>query len=142
MERCVASGLPASEWARLNHVNRTSLYRALEWFRDHEPEVLGGYDVAHAGDGHRDWYERVRHAAHESLLPAAPARPGAPVPAVPDDDPFAPFVELSLADLAGVAGGATRAGAVEVDLRTLTATVGPGADDRALAALLRAAASL
>lgn len=44
------------------------------------------------------------------------------------------FVEVDLAP----AG----AGGVVVDLRSMTATVGPGADEVALAALLRAAASL
>lgn len=116
----VKSGLPVNAWCEENHVNRSILFRWLRRFRDEEPEVLGGFELAHAGDGRRNWYEAVRKAA---AGPPGTRRRPAPC-----------FVEVGLAP----AG----AGGVVVDLRSMTADVGPGADEAALAALLRAAASL
>lgn len=115
----VESGMPVNAWCEENHVKRSVLFRWLRRFRDEEPEVLGGFELAHAGDGRRNWYEAVRKAAAGT--------PGTRRPA-----PC--FVEVDLAP----AG----AGGVVVDLRSMTAAVGPGADEAALAALLRAAASL
>lgn len=121
----VESGMPVNAWCEENHVKRSILFRWLRRFRDEEPEVLGGFELAHAGDGRRNWYEAVRKAA--AGTPGARPRPAPPAP-VPC------FVEVDLAP--------AWAGGVVVDLRSMTATVGPGADEVALAALLRAAASL
>jgi len=118
----VASGMPVSQWCEANGVEKSEMRRRLRRFRDEEPELLGGSEAAHAGDGRRQWYEAVRRFNAGGPLPAA----GAAAPA---------FVEVALAPSPAPAP-------VVVDLRTLTAEVRAGADAGALAALLRAAASL
>ena len=52
-ERLLATDMGVDEWYALNHVSSSALYRRLAWFRDNEPEVLGGWEAAHAGDGER-----------------------------------------------------------------------------------------
>ena len=115
----VASGMPVSQRCEANGVEKSEMRRRLRRFRDEEPELLGGYAAAHAGDGRAQWYEAVRRFN-------AAGAPGTPEPA---------FIEVALAPSPAPAP-------VVVDLGTLTAEVRAGADEAALAALLRAAASL
>ena len=61
-EQLVASGIDVAQWCELNEVGKAALYGWLKVFRDSDPDVFGGYDIAHAGDGHRNWYEHVRKA--------------------------------------------------------------------------------
>ena len=75
-ERLLATDMGVDEWCALNHVSSSALYRRLAWFRDNEPEVLGGWEAAHAGDGERRWLEAVRAAARDAALPSAPHAPG------------------------------------------------------------------
>ena len=75
-ERLLATDMGVDEWCALNHVSSSALYRRLAWFRDNEPEVLGGWEAAHAGDGERRWLEAVRAAARGAALPSAPHAPG------------------------------------------------------------------
>ena len=76
-ERLLATDMGVDERCALNHVSPSALYRRLAWFRDNEPEVLGGREAAHAGDGEGRWLEAVRAAARGAALPSAPhAAPG------------------------------------------------------------------
>ena len=77
-ERLLATDMGVDEWCALNHVSSSALYRRLAWFRDNEPEVLGGWEAAYAGDGERRWLEAVRAAARGAALPSAPPRPRGP----------------------------------------------------------------
>ena len=74
----VESGMPVNAWCEENHVKRSILFRWLRRFRDEEPEVLGGFELAHAGDGRRNWYEAVRKAA--AGTPGTRPRPAPPAP--------------------------------------------------------------
>ena len=65
VEQLLASGMEVREWCELNRVGRGALYAWLTEFRDTEPELFGGYEIAHAGDGHRNWFEHVRSAMAE-----------------------------------------------------------------------------
>lgn len=124
----VESGMTVNAWCEENRVRKSTFHQWLRRFRDEEPAIFGGPEAAHAGDGRRNWYEAVRRANAGVILPAA-ATP--PAPAAPE------FVEVAVCPPPAPAGAA-----VAVDLRTMTALVGPGADEEALRALLRAAASL
>lgn len=123
----VESGMTVNAWCEENRVRKSTFHQWLRRFRDEEPGLFGGFEAAHAGDGRRNWYEAVRRANAGGALPAAAP---SPAPAAPE------FVEVAVCP-APAAGAA-----VAVDLRTMTALVGPGADEGALRALLRAAASL
>lgn len=70
-ERLLAADMGVDERCALNHVSSSALYRRLAWFRDNEPEVLGGWEAAHAGDGEGRWLEAVRAAARGAALPSA-----------------------------------------------------------------------
>ena len=119
VRRLVASGSPVNEWCMRNGVRKSKMHQWLRLFRDEEPELLGGWEAAHAGDGRRNWYEAVRRANAAARAAEPPA-----------------FVEVAPAAPAPAAAGLT------VDLRTLAAHVGPGAGEDEIAALLRAAMSL
>ena len=56
------SGLPVKTWCAINEIDFSLMYRWLAIFKDQEPEVLGGYEIAHAGDGHIHWVECVMRA--------------------------------------------------------------------------------
>lgn len=66
VEQLVASGMDVAQWCELNKVGKAALYDWLRVFRDSDPDVFGGHDIAHAGDGHRNWYEHVRKAIRAS----------------------------------------------------------------------------
>ena len=114
----VASGMTVNAWCEENRVRKSTFHQGLRRFRDEEPEIFGGFEAAHAGDGRRNWYEAVRRAGADAAGPA------------PE------FVEVAVCPAPAPAGAA-----VAVGLRTMTALVGPGVDEGALRALLRAAAS-
>lgn len=117
----VGSGMAANAWCEENGVKRAAMFRWLERFRDEEPEVLGGWEAAHAGDGRRNWFEAVRRT-NSGIAPAAP-RACWPAPSAAPE-----FVEV---ELEPAPPHKRPSGAVAVDLRTMTALVGPGADEGA-----------
>lgn len=98
-ERLLATDMGVDEWCALNHVSSSALYRRLAWFRDNEPEVLGGWEAAHAGDGERRWLEVVGAAAGH----AARRRPGGALGGGVGVNPFAApqrvFVSASPCDM-------------------------------------------
>lgn len=133
-ERLLATDMGVDEWCALNHVSSSALYRRLAWFRDNEPEVLGGWEAAHAGDGERRWLEAVRAAARGAALPSAPHAPG--------------FVEVGLpAPAPGPLPGERRRGAdapaapITVEVRGMVVSVPPGASRGDVLAVLSAAVS-
>lgn len=108
----VESGMAVNAWCEENGVKRSALFRWLERFRDKEPEVFGGFEAAHAGDGRRNWYEAVRRArAARAAVPAPAHAPSRIAPAAPSG-----FVEVEVAP-AGPCPGAE----LRVDLRSMTA---------------------
>ena len=91
VEQLLASGMEVREWCDLNRVGRGALYAWLVEFRDTEPELFGGYEIAHAGDGHRNWFEHVRNAmAERSALALRGPAPAFAVVESLDLDPPAP----------------------------------------------------
>ena len=96
VEQLLASGMEVREWCELNRVGRGALYAWLTEFRDTEPELFGGYEVAHAGDGHRNWFEHVRNAMAERS--ALALRGPAPAFAVVESLGLDPVLELTDAD--------------------------------------------
>ena len=80
-----------------------------------------GWEAAHACDGRRNWFEAVRRT-NSGIAPAAP-RACWPAPSAAPE-----FVEV---ELEPAPPHARPSGAVAVDLRTMTALVGPGADEGA-----------
>lgn len=66
-----AGSMTASTWCRLNHVKSSTFYEWLAHFGDTESEMFGGYEIAHADDGKRRWFEEVRKtmAASRALAP-------------------------------------------------------------------------
>ena len=91
------SRVPVRTWCEERGIHYAMMYRWLRVFRDEEPDVFGGYDMAHAGDGHRNWLECVRRA-----------RNGEPIEPVVDDRDYAP-VEFSSIELAASVETATPA---------------------------------
>ena len=130
-ERLLATDMGVDEWCALNHVSSSALYRRLAWFRDNEPEVLGGWEAAHAGDGERRWLEAVRAAARGAVLPSAPHAPG--------------FVEVGLpAPAPGPLPGDRRHGGaapITVEVRGMVVSVPPGTPRGDVLAVLSAAVS-
>ena len=126
-ERLLATDMGVDEWCALNHVSSSALYRRLAWFRDNEPEVLGGWEAAHAGDGERRWLEAVRAAARGAALPSAPHAPG--------------FVEVGLP--APLPGDRRHGGAapITVEVRVMVVSVPPGTSRGDVLAVLSAAVS-
>ena len=91
VEQLLASGMEVREWCALNKVGRGALYAWLTEFRDTEPELFGGYEIAHAGDGHRNWFEHVRNAmADRTALAVRTPAPAFAVVESLDLDPPAP----------------------------------------------------
>ena len=113
----VLSGLSVGEWCNKNSVEMSGMHKHLKKFRDTEPELFGGYEAAHAGDGKLFWYEAVRrYNASRSDTPA--------------------FIEVDLSNTE------TKDNDVVIDLKTLTTRVDSDTDPEALAILLKAVSHL
>jgi hypothetical protein len=119
------------EWCELNRVGRGALYAWLAEFRDTEPELFGGYEIAHAGDGHRNWFEHVRNAMAERT--ALAVRGPAPAFAVVES------LDLELPE----PGSRPAAGApIVVSANGATVEVPAGCAEADVACVLRAVMSL
>lgn len=130
-----AGSMTASTWCRLNHVKSSTFYEWLAHFRDTEPEMFGGYEIAHAGDGKRRWFEEVRKAMAASRAIARPA------PAKP-----ASFAIVDAADLAPAPEPEPRAagcaGAITLSVCGAVLTIPSGTCEGDISAVLRAVRSL
>ena len=121
VEQLLASGMEVREWCALNKVGRGALYAWLTEFRDTEPELFGGYEIAHAGDGHRNWFEHVRNAMAErtALAVRTPAPAFAVVESLDLDPPAPAWAPANGAPIVVVANGAkveVPAGSAEADV--------------------------
>ena len=135
VEQLLASGMDVREWCELNKVGRGALYAWLVEFRDTEPELFGGYEIAHAGDGHRNWFERVRNAMAERT--ALAVRGPAPAFAVVES------LDLEPPSPAGAIGPAAAPGApIVVSVNGATVEVPAGSSEPDVACVLRAVMSL
>lgn len=126
-----AGSMTASTWCRLNHVKSSTFYEWLAHFRDTEPEMFGGYEIAHAGDGKRRWFEEVRKAM-------AASRAIAPAPGP------ASFAIVDTADLAPAPRPAEprAAGAITLSVDGAVLTIPSGTPEGDISAVLRAVRSL
>lgn len=74
VERFLASGMELEGWCMLNGIRKSSMYRWMRAFIEEEPEVFGGYDIAHAGDGSSRWLECILEARRRAFsIERAPA---------------------------------------------------------------------
>ena len=63
----------------LNKVSKPALHGWMRVFCDEDPELFGGAESVHSGDGRRNWYEYVRRAMHASrTIESAPGGKGEP----------------------------------------------------------------
>ena len=135
VEQLVASGMDVSSWCKLNKVDKAALYDWMREFRDTDPEVFGGYDLAHAGDGKRNWFECVRKAIAAST---AIEKADSPVPAT-----TAPaFAVVDAESLSPGDAARTPAGPITVKMRCAEVLVPPGSASSDIAAVLSAVALL
>lgn len=141
VEQLLASDMSVRRWCELNHVKPGTMYDWLAYFRDNDPDVLGGYETAHAGDGKTCWFVHVRKAlrASRAIQPAscAPAAPKAP----------ASFTIVDTADLRAPApvpqpAAAPAACSVTVRARGVEIDIPLAAGEAAIASLLRAVVAL
>ena len=134
VEQLLVSGMDVREWCALNRVGRGALYAWLTEFRDTEPELFGGYEIAHAGDGHRNWFEHVRNAmAERSALALRGPAPAFAVVESLDLDPPAP----------GRAPATAASGApIVVSFNGVTVEVPAGSAEPDVACVIRAVMSL
>ena len=136
VERLVASGMDVAQWCELNKVSKPALYNWMRVFRDEEPELFGGEEVAHAGDGHRKWYEHVRKAmrASTAIEPAGASGLAAAAPA------FAVVDTASISAGPGPSAGA--AAPITVRFRGVEVDVPAGSARSDVDAVLGAVAAL
>ena len=138
IERLLASGMSVDEWCRLNKVGFRVIYKWLRIFRDEEPELFGGHEIAHAGDGKRFWFEEIRAAMGRSTA-LARAGGGSVAPAAPS------FALVDTSDALGAVRLAKKdrpprpAGpCIVVDFRGAKVTVPPGAAEADTRSVLKA----
>ena len=95
--------------------------------------MFGGYEIAHAGDGKRRWFEEVRKAMAASRAIASAPRP-------------ASFAIVDTADLAPAPEpeprAASCAGAITLSLGGAVLTIPSGTPEGDISAVLRAVRSL
>lgn len=140
VEQLVASGMGVDQWCSLNKVSKAALYYWMSAFRESDPDIFGGYEIAHAGDGKRNWYEHVRKAIHASTAIERPGTPG--VLAANEAEPPA-FAVVDVSSLAG--GGSAGTVATEpitVRMRGIEVDVPAGCAGPDIVAVLSAVASL
>ena len=141
VEQLVASGMGVDQWCRLNKVSKAALYYWMSAFKESDPDIFGGYEIAHAGDGKRNWYEHVRRALKASTAIERAEASGVLANAA---DPPA-FAVVDVASLAGAEGGPAGAAAtapITVRMRGIEVDVPAGCAGPDIAAVLRAVASL
>ena len=137
VEQYLATGMGVHPWCTLNHIKPATFYDWLEYFRDNDPDVFGGYEIAHAGDGHRNWFQRVTMAMRESRALAPAADPAPPAFAIVDT------ADLRAAGPAAQPASAPAAAfSVTVRARGVEIDIPLAAGEAAIASLLRAVASL
>ena len=137
VEQLVASGMDVALWCELNKVSKPALYGWMRVFRDEEPELFGGAEIARSGDGHRNWYEHVRRAMHASRA----IEPAAGADIAPSPRPPAPaFAVVDTASLAGAPAPA--AAPITVRIRGVEVDVPAGSARADLEAVLGAVAAL
>lgn len=129
VERLLASGMDVKPWCSLNGVCYQTMYEWLAYFRDNDPDVFGGYDIAHAGDGSPQWFRRVREAMRQGAAIVPSAAGGQ-------------LASFAVVDTAGIAGPRPSPGAVvTVRFAGVEVEVPAGCADE-LSAVIRAAVSL
>ena len=141
VEQLVASGMGVDQWCKLNKVSKAALYYWMGVFKESDPDIFGGYAIAHAGDGKRSWYEHVRKAlkastAIERARPHGVSANAANAPA---------FAVVDAASLAGAAGGSADSAAaapITVRMRGIAVDVPSGCGAADITAVLQAVASL
>ena len=138
VEQLVASGMDVSSWCELNRVDKGALYDWMREFRESDPDVFGGYEIAHAGDGRRNWYECVRKALRASTAIERAGKPSSPAAAA--TVAFA-VVDTAALDPAQPASPAA-AKPITVRMRGISVDVPPGSARSDVAAVLSAVASL
>lgn len=137
VERLLASGMGVEEWSSLNHVRKSTVYGWLNEFRRTEPELFGGYEVAHAGDGTRCWFHVVRkEIAQRSAL----ALPSDATRGSPAESPA--FAVVDATSLAGCQHARTPGPAITVRIAGVEVDVPAGADAGDVERVLRAVSSL
>ena len=129
VEQLLGSELSVEEWCARNGMKKSNMYYWLERFKESDPELFGGYEIAHCGDGCRQWFKEVRSTLRASMSlslqqPSAPCR--SPEPA--RSEPVAAFAVVDTADLFPAGQRApqpapgrcevltVRAGGIEVDV--------------------------
>ena len=141
VEQLVASGMGVDQWCRLNKVSKAALYYWMSAFKESDPDIFGGYEIAHAGDGKRNWYEHVRRALKASTAIERAEASGVLANAA---DPPA-FAVVDVASLAGAEEGSAGAAAtapITVRMRGIEVDVPAGCARQDIAAVLQAVASL
>ena len=141
VEQLVASGMGVDQWCRLNKVSKAALYYWMSAFKESDPDIFGGYEIAHAGDGKRNWYEHVRRALKASTAIERAGTSGVLANAA---DPPA-FAVVDVASLAGAEEGSAGAAAtapITVRMRGIEVDVPAGCARQDIAAVLQAVASL
>lgn len=142
VEQLLASDLSVRRWCELNHVKPGTMYDWLAYFRDNDPDVLGGYETAHAGDGKTCWFVHVRKAlrASRAIQPAAPEPAAQKVPAS--------FAIVDTAELRATTAAPQPAAApaaacsVTVRVRGVEVDIPLAAGEAAIASLVRAVMTL
>lgn len=138
VEQLLASDLSVRRWCELNHVKPATMYDWLEHFRDNDPDVFGGYEIAHSGDGRRCWLMHVRKALRASRA----IQPASPVPEV--QKPPASFAIVDTADLRPAAPAPAPAAAcsVTVRARNVEVDIPLAAGEAAIASVIKAVMGL
>ena len=139
VEQLVASGMRVDEWCRLNKVSKAALYYWMSAFRESDPDIFGGYEIAHAGDGKHNWYEHVRNAIRAST---AIEKAGSSDVLADAADPPA----FAVVDVASLAGGdsadAIATAPITVHMRGVEVDVPAGSASPDIEAVLQAVAAL
>lgn len=133
VERFLASGMELEGWCMLNGIHKSSMYRWMRAFIEEEPEVFGGYDIAHAGDGSSRWLECILEARRRAFsIERAQAAEEAP----------AGFIELDLPRQPFDPAPARPEGCLVVSVGRATVAVPYGAPAADVESVLKAVASL
>lgn len=136
VEQLAVSGMDVSSWCELNRVDKGALYDWMREFRESDPDVFGGYEIAHAGDGRRNWYECVRKALRTSTAIEKAVQPG-----VPERAASPAFAVVDAASL-GAMGKAPANPPITVLMRGVAVEVPAGSAGEDVATVLSAVASL
>ena len=141
VEQLVASGMGVDQWCKLNKVSKAALYYWMSALKESDPDIFGGYEIAHAGDGKRNWYEHVRRALKASTAIERAKTPGVLENAA-DPPAFAVVDVASLACAEGGPAGAAATAPITVRMRGIEVDVPSGCASSDIAAVLSAVALL